>query len=195
VARVRAPSASAATSRSRWNLNRESRRHAPESIEAPGRERDRRAMRRQLAGSASRVPLEAPATSATVPSTRTTRARDGRCLPRLPCVGSRLRSARRFTRGIRPNSARASGNGRATLSACAALRTRPRARNDRHYKRHAYVVIGVTPMGVNPCFVELEESQTRVRSSVRCADPELLVTATGGCCHGVAVDVDRKLAD
>jgi hypothetical protein len=43
------------------------------------------------------------------------------------------------------------------------------------YRGRRHVVVGVTPMGVTPCLVELEDVESGRVRSVQCDDPEIVI--------------------
>lgn len=43
------------------------------------------------------------------------------------------------------------------------------------YRGRLHVVVGVTPIGVTPCLVELEDAESGRVRSVQCDDPEIVI--------------------
>jgi hypothetical protein len=43
------------------------------------------------------------------------------------------------------------------------------------YRGRRHVVVGVTPMGVTPCLVELEDTESGCVRSVQCDDPDIVI--------------------
>jgi hypothetical protein len=43
------------------------------------------------------------------------------------------------------------------------------------YRGRRHIVVGVTPMGVTPCLVELEDAESGRVRSVQCDDPEIVI--------------------